>query len=51
MYRLEEESQEAYFLEEGFWVHECLLDIIFGMKEERNYGNEEAYSNGNRYVG
>lgn len=37
MYKLEED-QEAYFLEEGYWVHECLIDYIFGYKEERNYG-------------
>ncbi len=36
MYRLEE--GQAYFLEEGYWLHECLTDIIYSMKEERNYG-------------
>lgn len=40
MYRLEED--QAYFLEEGSWVHEMFSDIIFSMKEERNYGYQKV---------
>lgn len=36
MYRLEED--QVYFLVEGYWLHECYNDIIYSMKEERNYG-------------
>ncbi len=36
MYRLEED--QAYFLVEDSWVHEMFSDIIFSMKEEKNYG-------------
>lgn len=34
MYRLEED-QEAYFLMEGYWVHECYNDWLYGFKENR----------------
>jgi hypothetical protein len=41
MYRLEP-NQEAYFLVEGSWIHESLTDIIYSMKEERNYGYQKV---------
>ena len=40
MYKLEEDG--AYFLVEGTWLHECYTDFIFSMKEELNYGYQEA---------
>lgn len=42
MYRLEEDTQEAYFLLEDSWVHECYYDFIISFKEELNYGYEKA---------
>jgi hypothetical protein len=36
MYKLE--GKEAYFLVDGYWVHEALIDFILGMKEEHKYG-------------
>ena len=31
------DKDEAYFLIEGEWVHECYIDYIIG--ERNNYGN------------
>ncbi len=37
MYRLEE--GEAYFLVEGYELHEMYLDYYYSCKEGNNYGN------------
>lgn len=32
MYKLDED-QEAYFLVDGSWLHECYADFIYSFKE------------------
>ena len=32
-------NEEAYFLVDGYWVHEALIDFIYSYKEEKSYGN------------
>ena len=42
MYRLEPNLKEAYFLVEGSWIHEMLTDVIYSLKEGKNYGDQEV---------